>query len=558
MKDEEKLSMSFDPNTIQHLGIKMYSNLPSAIAELVANSYDADAHSVEIDLIDIKGNRSLVVKDDGHGMTFREVNDCFLRIGRNRRIENVSRSPEGRVATGKKGLGKLALFGIGNEIRIITKKKGFYEKIFFSMKWQDILNCKDKAYEPSFTREEEAGDAGYTEITILELKRKTAFDPNGLAKSLAKMFNLFDATFKVCVCHNGQDKIDVNNDLRYKELAPQFTWEYPDDFKDLDSSYLHSKEIRGKIISTEKPLQPNLRGITLFANGRLVNLPEFFGRPESSHFYSYTTGWLDIDFIDVDNNVGDDDLISTNRQSLDWEKDETILLRDFLQKILAHVQRNWRERRKEINKKETKTTTGIDRGKWLGSIPKEKADIISAALETISDPDSKEEPATILEKAIHEIVPEYATLHWRFLNSKITGSDVVSRLYKQENYFQAASEAVKAYILTVKQLSGIQATTDYPLMMQAFGRNEKDNQGTITKRKPISLTNRSDAVEEDIEEGQKFYSAGLVTGFKNPVVSHSTEEELKRRGLFSEKDCLDILSLLSHLFDRLEKRVSPK
>lgn len=555
--NDDKLSMSFDPNTIQHLGIKMYSNLPSAVAELVANSYDADAHSVEIDLIDTKGNRSLTVKDNGHGMTFGEINDCFLRIGRNRRSENASRSPEGRVVTGKKGLGKLALFGIGNEIKIVTKKKGMHEKITFSMKWQDILDCKDREYEPSFNREADAGDAGYTEISILDLKRKTSFDQKGLAKSLAKMFNLFDSTFQVCVYHNGQDKIDVNNDLKYNELSAQFTWEYPVNFADIDFSYSHSKEIRGKIISTEKPLQPHLRGITLFANGRLVNLPEFFGRSESSHFYSYTTGWLNIDFIDVDSNVGDDDLIATNRQSLDWEKEETILLRQFLQNIIAYVQRDWREKRKEKNKNGTKTTTGIDRKKWFASIPKEKADIISAALEDISNPDPNKEPVAILEKAIHDIVPEYAELHWRFLNERIKKSDVVERLYKQKNYFQAASEAVKAYILLVKQLSGIQSETDYPLMMKAFGRDEKDKHGNIQRHPPISLTNRSDAVEEDIEEGQRFYSAGLVTGFKNPVVSHSTEEDLTQRGLFSEKDCLDILSLLSHLFDRLEKRVAP-
>lgn len=546
---DEKLSMSFDPNTIQHLGIKMYSNLPAALAELVANSYDADAHSVIIDLIDAKGNRSLTVKDNGHGMTFKEVNDCFLRIGRNRRSENASRSSEGRVVTGKKGLGKLALFGIGNEIRISTKKKGVHEKISFSMKWQDILDCKDKAYEPSFIREEEASDDGYTTITILELKRKTAFDQTGLAKSLAKMFNLFDSTFEVCVCHNGQDKIDVNNDLKYKELAPQFTWEYPGDFKDLDFSYSHSKEIRGKIISTAKPLQPHLRGITLFANGRLVNLPEFFGRPESSHFYSYTTGWLNVDFTDVDNNVGDDDLISTNRQSLDWEKDETVLLRQFLQEILAYVQRDWRKRRKERNEKETKTTTGIDRRKWLGSIPKEKAEIISAALESIADPDSAEEPVAILEKAIHDIVPEYALLHWRFLNSNITQSPSVERLYHQGNFFQAASEAVKLYIAKVRAISNATDTSDTSMMLRVFGN---DNNPVI------SLTNRMDGIERDIEQGQKYYSGGVVTGFKNPVASHATEDELKRRGLFSEKDCLDVLSLLSHLFDRLEKRVSPR
>ena len=555
---DDKLFMSFDPNTIQHLGIKMYSNLPAAIAELVANSYDADASKVEIDLIDTKGNRSLTVKDNGHGMTFEEVNECFLRIGRNRRIEKASCSPDGRVATGKKGLGKLALFGIGNEIQVVTKKKNSHERISFSLKWQDILGCKDKAYEPSFTREVDERENGYTEITILDLKRKTAFDHEGLTQSLAKMFNLFDSTFEVIVYHNGQEGINVNNELKYSGIVSQFTWDYPADFANLESSYLHRQEIKGEIISTEKPLQPNLRGITLFANGRLVNLPEFFGRPESSHFYSYITGWLNVDFIDIDNNVGDDDLISTNRQSLDWEKDETISLRNFLQEILAYVQRDWRKKRKEANKKNTKTTTGIDREKWLATIPKEKADIISAALESIADPDSTEEHITILEKTIHDIVPEYATLHWRFLNNKITESDVVARLYMQGNYFQAAAEAVKAYILSVKKISQIQNTTDQPLMMQAFGYHEVDKQGNLIKAKPISLTNRCDAVENDMEEGQRFYSAGLVTGFKNPVVSHSTEEELKKRGLFSEKDCLDILSLLSHLFDRLEKRVSPK
>lgn len=554
----EELSMSFDPNTIQHLGIKMYSNLPAAIAELIANSYDADAHKVEVDLIDERGERSIVVKDDGQGMTFEEINNCFLRIGRNRRNENMSKSPEGRFATGKKGLGKLALFGIGNKIEVFTKKKGEHEKIIFVLNWKEIRECTGRDYMPAFRKEVDELTDGYTVITISELKRKTPFDPEGLAKTLAKMFSFLDTSFNVSICFNGGNPILVNNELKYAGITPQFVWEYPKDFPDSEITYQHSKEIVGKIISTEKPLPPNLRGITLFAHGRLVNLPEFFGRPESSHFYSYTTGWLEIDFIDIDNSIGDDDLISTNRQSLDWEKDETISLRSFLQAILAYVQGDWRKKRKEIERKSTTEKTGFDRDKWLATIPQDKADIISTVLESVADPDSKDDAVVIIEKAIHDIVPEYALLHWRFLNERIKNSEVVERLYKQGNYFQAAAEAVKSYILLVKDLSKIQNQTDTPLMMQAFGYHEKDKNGVITRQKPISLTNRSDAVENDIEEGQRFYSAGLVTGFKNPVVSHSTEEELKRRGLFSEKDCLDILSLLSHLFDRLEKRVSPK
>ena len=88
MSTEEKLQMSFDPNTIQHLGIKMYSNLPSAVAELIANSYDADANVVKVKLFESKNEKSICVEDDGHGMSFSEVNSCFLRIGRNRRSED--------------------------------------------------------------------------------------------------------------------------------------------------------------------------------------------------------------------------------------------------------------------------------------------------------------------------------------------------------------------------------------------------------------------------------------------------------------------------------------
>ena len=40
--------IKFDKNTIDHLGIKLYSSFPPVIAELISNSYDADAENVEI------------------------------------------------------------------------------------------------------------------------------------------------------------------------------------------------------------------------------------------------------------------------------------------------------------------------------------------------------------------------------------------------------------------------------------------------------------------------------------------------------------------------------
>src|SRR5258705_9231480 len=75
----KKLEMSFDPNTIEHLGIKMYSSLPTAIAELIANAYDADAQKVEIYLVDKTKNREIIVADNGIGMSFDDINNFFLK-----------------------------------------------------------------------------------------------------------------------------------------------------------------------------------------------------------------------------------------------------------------------------------------------------------------------------------------------------------------------------------------------------------------------------------------------------------------------------------------------
>ena len=110
-ENKEELEMSFDPNTISHLGLQMYSTLPPVIAELVSNSYDADAHKVTLTLNDSdSSNKTISIEDDGHGMTFNEINNCFLLIGRNRREgdkkNQKTRSGE-RFVIGKKGIGKL-------------------------------------------------------------------------------------------------------------------------------------------------------------------------------------------------------------------------------------------------------------------------------------------------------------------------------------------------------------------------------------------------------------------------------------------------------------------
>ena len=154
MEKKDELQLRFDPRTIEHLGIKMYSQLPYALAELVANAYDAGASIAEIKLYDsISSDKRIVISDDGDGMSYSEVRDNFLVIGRKRRDTDTSRTnSKGRKITGKKGLGKLALFGIGKTISIETTKCGETSKTVFTLDWDNILSESTGIYRPEESR----------------------------------------------------------------------------------------------------------------------------------------------------------------------------------------------------------------------------------------------------------------------------------------------------------------------------------------------------------------------------------------------------------------------
>lgn len=362
---EKNLQMSFEPTVIEHLGVKMYSHTVPAIAELIANAYDACATEVEVNLFD-KPEHKIVIKDNGVGMSFDEINDFYLRIGRNRRKEEQV-SPCGRIPTGKKGLGKLALFGLGNKIEISTTQGN--ERVTFILDYAEILKSKG-IYQPKFRREPVESASGTT-ITLTELTKKQGYPLDNYVEHLARLFDFPAKNFRIKVSLNGAEPRIIDGNSKYDFLIPEFEWKYQDlatDILSLSSKfeqYESSGLIQGKFITTEKPLKNNMKGITLFANGRMVNMPEFFTDSESSHFYSYLTGWLNVDFIDDD----DEDLIATDRTSLDWKHPKTSKLRVFLGEIVRAIGQDWRKKRKEEKDKEIKEKNGIDQEAWKSKLP---------------------------------------------------------------------------------------------------------------------------------------------------------------------------------------------
>lgn len=545
LSNDQKLIMSFDPQTIEHLGVKMYSQLPNAIAELIANSYDAESPEVHIILTDAAQEKSIAVVDTGIGMSFSEINDNFLRIGRKRRDFDNGLSPNGlRKVTGRKGLGKLAFFGIGDTIQIITKKDG--NCIDFIMNWNDIIHSETPNYEPHYTITAcDPQDHGTT-IILRNLKRKTAFDVEGLAASLARLFDFFDENFIADIVLNSQEPVFIDKSLRYKNIDAQFKWEIPCFIED-KNHYLHKINAHGELLATEKPLKPGLRGITLYAHGRMVNAPEFFGVGESSHFYSYLTGWLDVDFVDEQ----EDDIVSTDRQSLRWDLPITTELKDNLKQLLSLIERNWRSQRKLERQRKITEKTKVDVGQWYPTLTPDIQKGVEKIVEAVvNNSELEDDKQSEVVGALHDLIPEYAQFHWRRLHQIV--KDASYKDYKNEDFYRAVEEAIKRYHTKVQEKSKCNEDGQR-LMLKVFG---KDNAtlSTSSKYKKKDGSDFAISTIENVEEGQKFMSAGVMSGVRNPI-AHEEVAELKDSGLFTENDCLDMLSLLSHLCRRLDDAV---
>ncbi len=542
LAEDKSLKMSFEPKTIEHLGVKMYSHIPPALAELIANAYDACATEVYIRLYD-GAEKKVIVQDNGTGMSFDEINKFFLRIGRNRREERQE-SQCSRVPTGKKGLGKLALFGIGNKISISTTKNK--KRVNFLLDWEEITNWDGKDYTPKF-KELDTEDSSGTTFSLEQLKRVSSFPLEAYAISISKLFNFKDDEFKVYLSLNDSESILIDNKLKYENIEAEFEWEFPVTSVSISDDFENKLNIFGKIISTEKPLKPGLRGITLFANGRMVNAQEFFGATESSHFFSYTTGWLDVDFIDE----VEEDLISTDRQSINWETELTSGLKKFLITALRYIEQDWRKKRKEKRKENVQKNTSVNIDDWLKTVPqgiKEKLDVLIAKVDQ-SELSSLDQSETI--QNLHALVPEYPNLHWRYIHDEI--KQVSEVYYKNKDYYTAFLEALKRYTNEVRSKSSSTNSSDRSMMGEVFSGRKL----SVTKKYKKSDGNDfAIDTKQNIEEGQHYLSEGIVTGGRNPL-SHEEHRELNSSGLFSEKDCLDFLSLLSHLFKRLEDSQIP-
>lgn len=338
--------------TIDKLGIKLYDRVAAVLAELIANSYDADAEDVTVTLpwgaflFDPKSPHlsaayEIVISDDGHGMIPAEINRHYLTVGADRRTRTGSDKSRGknRPVMGRKGIGKLAPFGICKTVEVISAGGDKTEKGYLTshliLHLPDMLADTEKNYHPEIgeldgTWSEEHG----TTIKLRDFSRKRVPSKDELNRQLAARFGLERSDWRVCVKNAssmtekftlGRLKIDLMEGTRI---------DLNDRPVPFESSYL---PVTGYVAYSEKSYKDaTMAGVRIYARGKFVAQTMDFGIVTGFHgefkLRSSIVGELHAEWLDED-----EDLIRSDRQDIIWSSDLGEALSQWGQSLMREL-----------------------------------------------------------------------------------------------------------------------------------------------------------------------------------------------------------------------------
>lgn len=194
--DQKPLALSIALDTLRHLGINLYSSLPPVLSEFVASAYDARARRVDITL----NSDEVIIEDDGIGMTRADVQEKYLVVVRGRRLHDPPPTSEEHPfkewplrnkPIGRKGIGKLAMFSIANEVELATVRAG--TSVAMRMQREHIEDAArtSRPYNPAEPKPEGSRTKG-TRIVLRRQRRKNAPSADLVLRALARRFSVID------------------------------------------------------------------------------------------------------------------------------------------------------------------------------------------------------------------------------------------------------------------------------------------------------------------------------------------------------------------------------
>ncbi|WP_330230697.1 ATP-binding protein [Nocardia sp. NBC_00508] len=366
--DDHKYRMRISRLAIDKLGIKLYDRVSAVLAELIANSYDADATLVEVSLpwgVTLAGTvRSaeepqyeIVVTDNGHGMTAAEVNEHYLMVGSDRRMRmgsDLSREQK-RPVMGRKGIGKLAAFGICRTIEVITAGGSMADRTsqgwpvsHIVMDLHDMLSDTERDYYPMVGgRDGTFAARRGTTVILRDFFRKRVNSGPELNRQLAARFGIERPDWRVEV-HNsavaGSEESFILSDLPIDVME-----ETRIDVRHRPVRAGHQfLPVSGWVAYSKQPYRDeSMAGVRIYARGKIVAQTRDFGIAAGFtgefKLRSYLVGAIHVDWLD-----DEDDLVRSDRQDIMWSSPRGEALaawgRDLIKEIGRMGERSIRRR----------------------------------------------------------------------------------------------------------------------------------------------------------------------------------------------------------------------
>lgn len=378
---KREYKMTVAGQLFKHLGLQMYSGAVPAISELISNAYDAMAKNVWITIPTgrpIQQTDEIAVKDDGHGMSFEECNSLYLSVGMNRR-SNGSEWTKGynglkpRKVQGRKGIGKLAGFGIASriEIRTVKRKQVSHFALDFNALTQSQSFADTQGYAPEALQGDDTNtrEKQGTVITLAQLKISRAIDEEQFKRGLARRLLILDKNFIVHVNGKAISRQEIPFQFRFPKKPG--TWEMADIGNGQQIQWW-AGFCKATIPDEEQ------RGFVVYVRGKLAQTPWFFdlsGGVWGQHGMQYLTGEVKADFLDE--NV---DLIATDRGTIRWEDPMAVPLKEWGRKKIRELLETWADKRREAKAKSPKIVQYLEQAEKL---PERERKIFKAVVDRI-------------------------------------------------------------------------------------------------------------------------------------------------------------------------------
>lgn len=263
-----------DDRVLARISDGIYRHPSSALRELIANAYDADANIVHL-RTDAPRFKEISIRDDGYGMDKAALVNLAYHIGGSAKRtqmgsdlgitnqQDPSLSPNGRKLIGKIGIGLFSVAQLTRQFRIITKRAGdkyrLVADVVLKTYSEDSLSEYDPGNDNVVTGEIDVRSVKATDIAshgteIILLNIQPAAVDMLQSKELWERVVEDDDDYKVKVdppsYHIGSVQIDDHQDIF--RVSPSLPWDQ-DDTAEYKSELLFSKMLGESNKTTAKP-----------------------------------------------------------------------------------------------------------------------------------------------------------------------------------------------------------------------------------------------------------------------------------------------------------------